>query len=171
MPGVLGTSVTNEKDNVNTIRYSLALGLAYAYQLLAFPTATAGPSTSTPAIIQSGISLWPDGGASMAINTWQKGGLLEGDRKVLAEINYFKRLDPVLGGFKSFELLQSQPVSQASQVMYFAINFQRGVVYARFLLYRPEQDWVVQNMDFNVRPEVIIPWMALPAVPDGTAAE
>ena len=98
----------------------------------------------------------------MALDAWQKGGLMEGNRKIPAEAAYFKRMDPAIGGYKSFELLQAQPVSQSSQIIYLSINFERAAVYARFLLYKTEQDWVVQNMDFNVKPEAVVPWMALP---------
>jgi hypothetical protein len=41
-----------------------------------------------------------------------------------------------------------------------AINFERGAVYARFVVYHAERDWVVQNMDFSTRPESILPWLS-----------
>jgi len=87
---------------------------------------------------------------------------MEGDRKVVVEANYFKRLDPAIGGFKGFDVVQNQAISQLSQVVYLVVNFQRAVVYGRFLLYRTDQDWVVQDMDFSVKPEALIPWLALP---------
>jgi hypothetical protein len=45
-------------------------------------------------------------------------------------------------------------------VLYLAINFERGAVYARFLFYRTEKDWVVQNVDLSTRPEALMPWLA-----------
>jgi hypothetical protein len=45
-------------------------------------------------------------------------------------------------------------------VIYLSINYERGAVFARFLLYRA-QDWVVQSMDFNYRPEALMPWLAM----------
>ena len=89
---------------------------------------------------------------------------MEGDRKVLAEASYFKRLDAAIGSFKGFDAVQTQSISASSELVYLAINFQRAVVYGRFLLYRTEQDWVVQNMDFSAKPEVLIPWLALPGI-------
>jgi hypothetical protein len=88
---------------------------------------------------------------------------MEGDRKVVAEASYFKRLDPAMGGFKGFDVVQTQTISSSSELVYLAINFQRAVVFGRFLVYRADQDWVVQNMDFNVKPEALVPWLALPA--------
>jgi hypothetical protein len=114
-------------------------------------------------VLTSGFSAWTRGGASTALEAWQKGGLLEGDRKVAGELSYFNRIAPAIGAYKSADILVAQTVSQSSQLFYLAMNFDRAVVYARFLLYRTAQDWVVQNMDFNVKPEMVIPWMALPA--------
>src|SRR5689334_6733711 len=56
----------------------------------------ADTSPSLPAIIVGGFSAWARGGAGQALDTWQKGGLMEGDRKVAAEAAYFKRLGPAL---------------------------------------------------------------------------
>ena len=96
----------------------------------------------------------------MALDAWQKGGLLEGELKVLAEATYFKRLEATIGGYKSYEWIETLKISQASQILYLTLNFDRAAVYARFLVYRTDQDWVVQNMDFNVKPEALIPRMA-----------
>jgi hypothetical protein len=40
------------------------------------------------------------------------------------------------------------------------MNFERSAIYARFMLYRNDKAWVLQNMDFNPRPEAIMPWLA-----------
>ena len=83
-----------------------------------------------------------------------------GDSKVAAQANYFQRLSPALGNYRSNELLQTKAIGRSSQVVYMAIHFERGAVYARFLLYRTSKEWVVQNMDFSTRPEALMPWLA-----------
>jgi hypothetical protein len=55
---------------------------------------------------------------------------------------------------------QTKGVSRNSEVIYLSINFEQGLVYARFLVYKTEKDWVVQNMDFSDRPEALMPWLA-----------
>jgi hypothetical protein len=40
------------------------------------------------------------------------------------------------------------------------VNFEQAAVYGRFLLYRADKGWVVQNMDFSPKPEAIMPWLA-----------
>jgi hypothetical protein len=51
---------------------------------------------------------------------------------------------------------------------YLSINFERGAVFGRFVFYQTGKEWVVQDMDFSVKPETIMPWLALEA---GSSAE
>jgi hypothetical protein len=156
----------DERLSVNRIQRLIAMAVAACFYLAiasGVQAAAVDAPPTFPAILQAGFNVWPRDGAAGAIDIWQKGGLLEGDRKVSTQIHYFMRVAPVIGAYKSFDLIQAQRTSQASQLVYLALNFDRAAVYARFLLYRTEQDWVVQNMDFNVRPEMLIPWMALPS--------
>ncbi len=90
---------------------------------------------------------------------------MEGDRKVVAQASYVKRLEPAIGGLKGFDVVQTQSISSSSELAYIAINFRRAVVYGRFLPYRTDQDWVIQNRDFNVKPEALILRLALPGAP------
>jgi hypothetical protein len=124
-------------------------------------TVAAGSDTNLPGFVEAGFEAWAKGGAIDAILMgWQRGGLMEGSNKAANQARYLRSLSPALGTYRSHELIQSKAVSRASQVIYVAIDFQRGVVYGRFLVYRSEKDWVVQNMDFSERPEAIMPWLA-----------
>jgi hypothetical protein len=117
---------------------------------------------SLPAIIKAGFQSWAKGGGVDAIlNGWERGGLMEGSSKAAVQARYFRNFSSTLGNYKSHEFIQSKAIGQASQVIYLSINFERGIVYGRFLMYRTDKDWVVQNMDFSERPETIMPWLAV----------
>ena len=47
--------------------------------------------------------------------------------------------------------------TRSSKIVYVSIEFDRGAVYGGFLVYKTDQDWVVQNMEFNIKPELILP--------------
>jgi hypothetical protein len=85
---------------------------------------------------------------------------MEGSNKAAVQAGYFRSLSQTLGNYKSHEVIQSNGVSRASQVIYLSLNFERGLVYGRFLLYQTGKDWVLQNMDFSDRPEAVMPWLA-----------
>ena len=121
----------------------------------------AGSNLSIPPVIEAGFDSWGKGGGIDAIlSSWQKGGLMEGSNKSATQARYFRNLSPALGNYRTHEYIESKGIGRASQVIYLSINFERGVVYGRFLVYRTEKDWVVQNMDFSDRPEAIMPWLA-----------
>lgn len=118
-------------------------------------------SPPLPSVIDRGFQMWAkQQNASYALDTWKKDGLLDGDNKPNQLANYFSRIDRSLGNYKSYETISVKKVNQSSQVIYVAINFERASVYARFLLYHPGKDWVVQNMDFSTKPEAVMPWLA-----------
>lgn len=129
--------------------------------LWAVGASAADTNQGLPAVIEAGFQAWTKGGGIDAIlMAWQRGGLLEGSNKAATEARYFRSLLPTLGNYRSHELIHSKAISRASQIVYLSINFERGVVYGRFLVYRADKDWVVQNMDFSERPETIMPWLA-----------
>ena len=85
-------------------------------------------------------------------------------RKAASQSSYFRRLDQALGNYKSYDLVETKAIGPSSEILYLAINFERGAVYARFLVYRTDKAWVVQDMDFTTKPEAIMPWVAFQGV-------
>jgi hypothetical protein len=125
------------------------------------PAAGAGSNPPLPAVIEAGFNLWAKGsGAETVLGSWQRGGLMEGSNKAARQAAYLRSLSSGLGNYKSYESIQSKEVSRASEVIYLSINFERGLLFGRFLVYRTEKDWVVQNFDFSERPEAVMPWLA-----------
>jgi hypothetical protein len=140
----------------------LALGLLAACWICRAPMLAAPADASARGVLEAGFSLYAKGGADLALDTWRKGGLAEMDSSKLASQNaYLRQAERFMGNYRSYEAVQTKRVGANSQVLYLAINYQRGAVYARFLLFRTERDWVVQSMDFNLKPEAVMPWLAL----------
>src|SRR3974390_1048028 len=144
------------------IRYGLVVWAAV--WILAPVAFVAAATSSVPSVIQAGFAVWAKGGGVDAIlDSWQRGGAMEGNGKDTLQADYFKRMRRTVVNFKSFELLRSDEVGRRAEIIYLAINFERGAIYARFVLYNTEKDWVVQNMDFSSKPENIMPWLAFTA--------
>ncbi len=129
--------------------------------VLSLQRGAAQSNSSVPSVIQAGFALWAKGGGiDTVLNEWQKGGLLEGDNRATAHSSYFKRLSWATGSYKGYDMLQTKNIGRNSQVMYLSINFERGAVYGRFVLYRGDKGWVAQNIDFSTKPEAVMPWLA-----------
>jgi hypothetical protein len=123
--------------------------------------AGAGATAQVPAVIQNGFKLWSlNRRSSWAFDTWKMGGLMEKDPKIDTLSRYFFRMEQSLGNYKTYEVIDSKRIGQASGVLFVSINFDHGVMFARFMIYRTDQDWVVQNMDFSPKPEAVMPWLA-----------
>jgi hypothetical protein len=148
------------------LRSSRALGLLTGL-LLPLAAAAAEPEAAMPDVLRAGFTLYPKGGADLALDAWRKGGLADDNRnKLAAQINYFKQTERTVGNYRSYELIDGKRVSTSSKVLYLAVNFERGAIYGRFVLYRTDRDWVVQSMDFNTRPEAIMPWLSFAGATD-----
>ena len=123
--------------------------------------AAPGASEPAPAIIQNGFNAWAKNrNASWAFDAWKIGGLMEGDNKPASLSKYFFQMERTLGAYKSYEVVETKHISQNSEVIYLAVNFDHAVIFGRFMLYRTDKDWVVQNMDFSPKPEAMMPWLA-----------
>ena len=134
----------------------------FAFLCLVFAPLTRAADTDTPlpAIIGIGFKLWAAKDVSYAFDAWKTGGLLENDNKSGRLASYFNRMDRTLGNFKGYDIVDSKRVSANSRTVYVAINFEHAAVFGRFLVYRADKDWVVQDMDFSPKPEAVMPWLA-----------
>ncbi len=145
-------------------RFVLSFGVALGCLLSIARSEAADPPAQVPAIIREGFAAWVKQGPSYAMDAWKKGGALEDDRKPSVLVNTFKELDRTVGDFRAYEIVDTKRVGVSTQIVYLAINFERAAIYGRFLLYRGDKVWVVQNMDFSLKPEAVMPWLAFQGV-------
>jgi len=127
------------------------------------PCGAAEPESAIPSVIQGGFVFFQKQHPEKGMDAWKEGGLVGEEFPLVAKGNYFKQAERTLGKYVSYELITTRMIGKSSKVVYVSINYTRGAVYARFLVYRTEQDWVVQSMDFNTRPEALMPWLAFEA--------
>jgi len=161
------TTAVHKKEIIMNIskvmfRSVLLLGLGCCCLLpFSHARAAAGAPAPVPDIIQKGFSLWAKNRqASWAFDAWKIGGLMEQDNKPDTLSRYFNRINLTLGAYKSYEVIETKRISQDSGVIYLSVNFDRAVIFGRFMMYRTDKDWVVQNMDFSPKPEAMMPWLA-----------
>jgi len=120
-----------------------------------------GGPVPVPAVVQNGFNAWAKNrNASWAFDVWKMGGLMEQDKKPVTLSRYFFQMDQILGNYQTYEVVDTKRIGQNSAVLYVSVNFAHAVMFGRFMVYRTDKDWVVQNMDFSARPEAIMPWLA-----------
>ncbi|MDB6039568.1 MAG: hypothetical protein JWM99_3409 [Verrucomicrobiales bacterium] len=152
---------------MKTSTYLKLFLLALACFFAVSQTATAQSDIPMPDVIKKGLALYEKGGVIVAFDSWQRGGMLENDSAGAAKLRAFKEMTTAIGNYKSSDVVRVRQISNHSRLVYFAMNFNRGVIYAKFLIYQTESDWNVQNMVFGSRPETIMPWLALESENEG----
>jgi hypothetical protein len=122
-----------------------------------------GANAPVPVAIEKGFQLLKSAGPVPAFETWREGGVLaEVDKTTQdAATTKFKEMLKPFRGYLSYEVIEVKEIGQTSKILYLSIRFERGVLYGSFLVWRSERDWIVQHMDFNTKPEIIMPWLAL----------
>lgn len=143
------------------IRSALVLTIGTCLLLPILRAADADLTNPIPAIVQAGLAVFASGGAEPAVLAWRKGGPLEGEKDATAQTENFRQMERSFGHYRSYELIETKDIAKSSKIIYLAMNFERGASFARFLVYRTRKDWIVQDMDFDTKPEAIMPWLAV----------
>jgi hypothetical protein len=111
-----------------------------------------------PKVIQFGLETYKSEGPEAAVKAWVKGGPYDGNREVAAgQANILRQAQGVYGTYRGYELIHEQGISTSVRVFYLTLNFERGPVFSRFIVYRSEQGSMVTALNFSVKPEDIIP--------------
>ncbi len=139
------------------IRSTLALGIGACLILPFMDAAKADADGTLPPVIQSGLALYASGGPDVAVSAWEKAGPLERNKQAEDFADEFKQLEKSVGHYRSFELIETKEIGKPYKVYSLSMNFERGAVFGSFQVYKTTKDWVVENMDFDTKPEAIMP--------------
>jgi len=116
-----------------------------------------GDADKLPKVIVSGMNAYKADGPNAAVRAWIKGSPIEGSKEVLSQANNLRQIQDFYGAYKGFHLIQSKDLSSNTRVIYLTIDFELGPVFAKFLMYRAEQDWILTSFLLNTNPDVILP--------------
>lgn len=145
---------------IRNIRTRGAFVCAVFTLLLMAPCASAraASSTRTPQCVILGFAAYKTDGADAAVKTWLKGGPFEGSKEAMGQAKIFQQIEALFGKYTGYETLYVKDIGSSAKLVYESINFEKGAAYARFLLYNsPAKEWIISNMDFNTKPDVILP--------------
>jgi hypothetical protein len=137
----------------------LALGLVLCL-VLRVRAMAAEPDSPIPAVLRAGFAFFQKQRPELGVDAWKEGGLVGEESTGASHAGYFRQAERTLGKYLAWEWVETKMIGKSSKIIYLSINYERGAVYARFLVYRTEKDWVVQSMNFNTQPEALMPWLA-----------
>lgn len=110
-----------------------------------------------PSIIVSGMEAYRPGNADDAIRAWLKGGPLEGNKAAMSEANNLRDAQDFYGAFQWFDVISNREISSRVRIVYLAMNYDRGPLFARFVAYHTDRGWYITSFDFNMDDTKILP--------------
>jgi len=111
-----------------------------------------------PKIIQFGLETYKSEGPEAAVKAWIKGGPYDGNRDVsTGQASILRQAQGTYGTYRGYEVIRIQDISASVRVIYLTLNFERGPVFSRFIVFRSEQGAMITALNFSVKPEDIVP--------------
>ncbi|HEY4840000.1 MAG TPA: hypothetical protein VIH72_15390 [Candidatus Acidoferrales bacterium] len=110
-----------------------------------------------PKIVQFGLETYKSEGPEAAIKAWVKGGPYDGNKDVIGQASVLRQAQGIYGTYRGYEVIRAQDVSAPIRVFYLSLNFDRGPVFSRFIVFRSEQGAMITALNFSAKPEDIVP--------------
>jgi hypothetical protein len=110
-----------------------------------------------PKIILSGIEAYKAEGPDAAIKAWIKGSPVDGSKEALAQANILRQVQDFYGAYRTFEVIRTRNLSPNVRIVYVALEFEKGPLFAKFAVYQTAQGWILTSFNFNTKDELIIP--------------
>jgi hypothetical protein len=114
-------------------------------------------SDDVPTIVLSGLDAYKAEGADAAIKAWIKGSALDGSKDALSQANILRQIQDFYGSYKTFELIRTRNLTPNIKIIYLALDYEKGPLFAKFVVYQTEQVWILTTFTFNTKEELIIP--------------
>jgi hypothetical protein len=115
------------------------------------------PTDDVPKIILSGLEAYKSDGADAAMKAWIRGSALDGSKDALSQANILRQIQDFYGAYKAFDLIRTRSLSPNIRVIYLALDYERGPLFAKFVVYQTQQGWILTNFTFNTKEELILP--------------
>lgn len=111
-----------------------------------------------PHVVIDGLIAYHDKGPDEAVRIWIKDSPIDGNKEALNQANNLRQVQTYYGTFRDFEVLGMPSLSERVRTVYLVMNYDKGPVFAKFMLYRSvDHGWLLTSFNFNTVPDVILP--------------
>jgi hypothetical protein len=116
-----------------------------------------GASEGLPPIVVLGLEAYKSSGPEEAVRAWIKGGSLDGSKEALSQADVLRQIQEFYGAYRAFEVVSTKDLSPKTRVVYLVLDFERGPLFAKFVVYRSGQGWILAYFNFNTKEELVFP--------------
>lgn len=110
-----------------------------------------------PAMLQAGFDAYKSQGADAAVKAWIKGSPLDDSKPALTQANNLHQIEDFYGPYRSFEVMSQKELASTTRIIYIVLNYEKGPLFAKFLVFRTEKGWVLTSFMFNTDDQKILP--------------
>jgi hypothetical protein len=127
------------------------------FLLLAFPLMVNAYETPEE-LIESGLSAYKRGDAIAAFKSWTRGSGMEKQDNLEVKAGALERIREFYGEFESYEIVKEHKMTRRARMILLAMNFERGIAFARFQVYRQlSNEWVLNEFKFHTESSLVWP--------------
>jgi hypothetical protein len=109
-------------------------------------------------LVERGVNAYVKDGADAAVKAWLKGSALETNTQALTQANTLRQVEDFYGKPEGLDIIKEHSISPRSQMIVFAINYAKGILYGRFQAYQIKSgNWVVTEFKFHTEAAALLP--------------
>jgi len=144
--------------NKKNISYgTVGMVIISVYFVLFMQLGMAQASDAIPDVVTNGFNEYKTKGAEGALKAWLKGSAMETNLEAQSQANIFRQVESLYGPYLGHEIININKLSSTSKIIYIAMNYEKGAIFARFLTYENKEKSIVALLNFNTKPELILP--------------
>ena len=131
---------------------SCAFLLPYSASAAANPDSTDIQSAQgLPHIVASGLKAYKDAGPDEAVSTWTRGSTIDGS----SQANLLHQIQELYGAYRTFDVIGSRQFGSRTQIIYLTLDFDKGPVFAKFVVYKSEQGSILASFNFSTKDDIL----------------
>lgn len=113
--------------------------------------------TELPPVVIAGLEAYRSKGPDEAVRTWIKGSPIDGSKDALSQANILRQIQDYYGTYESFEIAGSREITPRVRNIYLVLEFEKGPLFGKFMVYKTEQGWVLTSFLFNTKEAAVFP--------------
>ncbi|HTV14309.1 MAG TPA: hypothetical protein VME68_06315 [Acidobacteriaceae bacterium] len=122
---------------------------------LALSQSESGPPV--PRILEAGFDAYRAGGPDEALRVWLRNSPLEGTGEIGKADQVLHAAQIQFGQWRSFDIISDHTISRSTRVIYMTLDFDKGPLFAKFVLYRTEPGYIVTSVAFSPNDTDVLP--------------
>ena len=131
---------------------ALAVGL-WAASPIAGQSSTDGGAV--PKVVRDGMNQFKNG-APAGLRALLKGGAAPDEADHPAATAVLATAEKTYGAYEGFDVIEVDDLSPRSRIVYLAMNYGKGAVFAKLVLYRCRTGWVVSRVQAGADPDQVL---------------